>query len=65
MRKQGEAMAKQDRYLQFSIIELDRPVHCWCSACGRQFSASPQPGDRTDDVILRLRAEFDAHDCKG
>ncbi len=58
-------MAKQDRYLQFSLIEAGRPVHGWCSVCGRQFYASPQPGERTDDVILRLRADFDRHDCKG
>lgn len=56
-------MAKNDRYLQFSLIELDQPIHGWCSACDREFSAAPQLGERTDDVLLRLRAEFEAHDC--
>src|SRR5579862_4919397 len=55
---------RTERCLQFANIETDKPVVAWCSACGRAFMAEPKSGDRTDDLILRVRAEFEAHNCK-
>jgi hypothetical protein len=34
-----------------------------CSLCKRQFIGESKPGERTDNVLLRMRAEFDAHNC--
>lgn len=53
-----------EQYLQFANIETDKPVVAWCSVCSQSFLAEPKSGDRTDDMILRVRAEFEAHDCK-
>lgn len=47
----------------FETIEQDKPIRGTCSACSRLFVAEPKEGERTDQVLLRMRAEFDAHDC--
>lgn len=57
-------MKKHNRYLQFENIEPGQPVSSECSLCKRTFRVIPEPKERTDDVLLRMRAEFDAHDCK-
>jgi hypothetical protein len=57
-------MAKPERYLHFSNLEIGQPVSAQCSACDRLFLREPKPGERTDDVLLDIRAEFEAHKCK-
>jgi hypothetical protein len=53
-----------DRYLHFDNIDMRKPdVSSQCSHCGQRFEAEPQPGERVDDVLLRVRAEFDSHLC--
>jgi hypothetical protein len=47
----------------FEAIEQDKPIRGTCSACSRLFTAEPNPGERTDDVLMRMRSEFDDHDC--
>ncbi len=47
----------------FEAIEKDKPIKGTCSACSRLFVAEPRPGELTDEVLLRMRADFDAHDC--
>jgi hypothetical protein len=32
-------------------------------ACSRLFVGEPKPGEQMDQVLLRMRADFDAHDC--
>lgn len=54
---------KHDHDLQFSRLEVGRPVTARCPACNRAFRAEPSNGERTDDLILRVRAEFAAHKC--
>ena len=56
-------MNGQKRYLQFANIETDKHIAAWCSVCGLPFTAEPKRGDRTDDLILKVRAEFEAHTC--
>ena len=52
----------QDRYLHFSNIDMERAdISSQCSHCGQEFTAEPKPGERVDDVLLRVRAEFEAH----
>jgi hypothetical protein len=53
-----------DRYLQFSNIDIQLPdISSQCSRCGQEFRAEPTPGERVDDVLLRIRAEFESHTC--
>ena len=52
------------RYLHFDNIDVEQPdISSRCSRCGQQFSAEPKPNERMDDVLLRIRAKFDAHNC--
>jgi hypothetical protein len=58
-------MTPSDRYLQFDNIDMDEPViSSRCSACQRPFAASPKARERVDDVLLRIRVEFNAHECQ-
>jgi hypothetical protein len=51
------------RYLRFGNV-LDRePIHAFCNQCERQFVGVYRADERTDDVILRIRAEFEQHRC--
>lgn len=53
-----------NRYLHFDNIDMEQPdISSRCSRCGQQFSAEPKPNERVDDVLLRIRAAFDAHNC--
>jgi hypothetical protein len=56
-------MNHSTRYLSFSNLETEQPVVAFCSACGKRFEALPEAGKRTDDLILKVRAEFEAHRC--
>jgi hypothetical protein len=57
-------MTVQDRYLHFENIDIEKPdISSRCSCCGQEFRAEPKPGERVDDVLLRIRAEFEAHKC--
>jgi hypothetical protein len=51
-----------DRYLHFDNIDMRKPdVSSQCSRCGQRFEAELKPGERVDDVLLRIRAHFDSH----
>ena len=53
-----------ERYLQFDNIDMEQPyISSRCSQCGQEFRAEPKRGERVDDVLLRIRAEFNAHGC--
>jgi hypothetical protein len=52
------------RYLHFDNIDMREPeIHARCSRCGQEFSALTKPNERVDDVLLRIRAEYDEHQC--
>jgi hypothetical protein len=58
------AVTAVDRYLHFDNIDIRQPeVSSQCSHCGQRFEAEPKPGERVDDVLLQVRAEFDSHLC--
>jgi hypothetical protein len=54
----------QGRYLHFSNIDMQLPdISSECSRCAKEFKAEPKPGERVDDVLLRIRADFENHTC--
>ncbi|HEV2464058.1 MAG TPA: hypothetical protein VGT04_09650 [Acidobacteriaceae bacterium] len=58
-------MPTPNRYLQFDNIDMEEPdISSRCSQCGQEFRAEPKATERVDDVLLRLRAEFEAHQCR-
>jgi hypothetical protein len=64
MLSRRNAVTTTSRYLHFDNIELARVhVHANCSCCGRDFAAEPMPGERNEEVVLRVRAAFNKHDC--
>jgi hypothetical protein len=56
-------MSKTRTFQFFETIEPGNPVKGACSACSRLFIAEPNPGEQMEEVLLRMRADFDAHDC--
>jgi len=57
-------MVTNERYLHFDNIDMEQPdISSRCSRCGREFRAEPKPAEQVDDVLLRIRADFDAHKC--
>ena len=57
-------MRNHSRILQFlDKIEQGKPIKGRCSLCNRSFIGESKPGERMDDALLRMRADFDAHDC--
>jgi len=57
-------MITADRYLQFDNIDMQKPyISSRCSHCEQTFKAEPKTGERVDDVLLRIRAEFNSHRC--
>ena len=54
-----------NRYLQFENIKQGELIFARCSICKKEFRDDPKPTERTDDVLLRMRAAFDAHQCNG
>jgi len=58
-------MITVDRYLHFDNIDIEQPnISSQCSHCGQTFEAEPRPGERVDDVLLRIRREFNSHHCQ-
>jgi len=58
-------MITVDRYLHFENIDMANPdIASRCSHCGQTFTAELKPGERVDDVLLRIRAEFNLHECQ-
>jgi hypothetical protein len=60
------AVPHTERYLQFNNIDMQggKPISAQCSLCERTFIGNPNPGERTDDVLIRMRADFELHICK-
>jgi len=52
------------RYLHFENFDLAIPcIAARCSACGREFTTDPMPGETLEDAVQRVRNEFDKHQC--
>jgi hypothetical protein len=57
-------MSEQTRTFQFfETIEQDKPIRGTCSVCSKLFVEEPEPGEQMEEVLLRMRSDFDAHDC--
>ena len=57
-------MITVDRYLHFDNIDVEQPeISSQCTHCGQAFKAEPMPDERVDDVLLRIRGEFNSHEC--
>jgi hypothetical protein len=58
-------MIDLDPYLHFDNIDMQKPdISSQCSHCGRTFKVELQAGERVDDVLLRIRAQFNIHQCR-
>ena len=55
------------RYLHFdNFMQQGAPIYAICNRCNREFVGVYRlPDERTDEVLLRMRAEFEAHQCEG
>jgi len=52
------------RYLHFDNINMKDPeVSSRCSCCGKEFKSTQVPRERLEEVLRRVKAEFDTHDC--
>lgn len=59
-----DAMSELTRSFQFfEKMEQEKPIKGICSVCKKLFVAESKPGERIDEVLLRMRADFDAHEC--
>jgi hypothetical protein len=57
-------MSEHTRTFQFfEKVEKGSPVKGVCSSCSRLFITEPKAGERMDEVLLRMRGDFDGHDC--
>jgi len=52
------------RYLQFSSLDSEHPITANCSVCDRRFTTEKRAEERIDDAIIRLREEFEQHECR-
>ena len=58
-------MITVDRYLHFDNVDMGQPeISSQCSHCGQAFKAEPQAGERVENVLLRIRREFNSHECQ-
>ena len=58
-------MTSSDRYLHFDNIDMNEPViSSRCSRCASEFASDPKPGESVNNVLSRIRAEFNAHECQ-
>ena len=58
-------MAKKEGYLHFGNLDMKSgvPVKGECSVCGQPFVGISKLGERIDEVLVRMRREFNAHNC--
>lgn len=51
----------QERQFEITCIV---PLRAFCSVCRQKFEGMPSHYETADDVILRMRAEFNKHECQ-
>ena len=57
-------MASKEPYRNSDNIDIEKSdIHSCCKACGKEFTVTPRPGERIEDVLSRLRKEYDSHKC--
>ena len=57
-------MFTRERQLNFDNIDMSSPfISANCTLCGCEFNEQPRPGEHVDQLLLRIRAKFIAHQC--
>jgi hypothetical protein len=56
-------MRGHERSLKFTELPPGGTASAQCSLCKRAFHAKPLPGERYDNTLLRIRRDFDDHNC--
>ena len=56
-------MQKHNRELEFTEMLPGQTMTARCSICKRPFRDTPKAGERADTLALRMRLQFEAHDC--
>jgi hypothetical protein len=57
-------MQVQKRHLHFDNLDFKNlTVSSQCSECGREFKGEPILRELLDDMITRIKAEYEAHAC--
>jgi len=56
-------MGSHKRELDFAPMMSDEPISARCSVCRQVFLEKPTGDDKTDDLLLRIHAKFEQHDC--
>jgi hypothetical protein len=60
----GVEKRKHERALYFMVLPGSSATpSARCTVCKRRFELQPDPGERADDIILRMREAFAAHNC--
>ena len=54
-------MTHHERQFEITCVV---PLRAFCTFCRRRFEGMPSPYERADNVIVRMREEFDKHDCR-
>ena len=58
-------MKTLDRYLHFDNLDLQEPViSARCSECGKEFHEVPRQSEHIDELLMRIRAAYEAHVCE-
>ena len=56
-------MRSHERYLQFDNIEMGQKITARCNRCEKPFVGTPNTNERTDEVLMQMRAAYEAHQC--
>jgi hypothetical protein len=66
MKTLGQDIKLSKRYLHFDNLDMSEPmISAQCSECQKQFNAVPKENERIDDLLMRIRAAYEAHICYG
>ena len=58
-------MNVRNRYLYFNCINLERSyVRACCNKCGQGVVAETTPGEHVEEILQRIRAQFENHNCE-
>jgi hypothetical protein len=60
----GRGKIAVERYLHFDNFDMGLPCFSSrCSRCGQEFTGELRPGELLEDVVNRIRQDFDRHEC--
>jgi hypothetical protein len=56
-------MRGHQRELEFTSMRPGEPLVAYCTVCRKKFTSIPEPNEKTDNAVLKLRNEFAEHEC--